>query len=221
MTAPAQLDGRPIAGLTIDAMGCLVTLRDPTPALARLLAAHGAPRPDDAIGRALRREIAYYKAHHLEGRGTDGLRDLRERCVAELLDDLAVPRPLADEAGFVAGFLEALAFAPLPGVAEALVACRAAGLRMVCVSNWDDDLPRHLERLGLAPLLDGVVTSADAGAAKPDPRIFARALARLELPAATVAHLGDEPVDRDGAAAAGLAFLDPPVATLPERLGLR
>lgn len=220
MTAAAHLDGRPIAGLTIDAMGCLVVLRDPTPALGRLLVAHGVPRPADAVGRALRREIAYYRAHHLDGRDAAGLRDLRERCVTELLDELAVPRPLGDEAGFLDGFLAALAFEPLPGAAAALAACRAAGLRLVCVSNWDSDLPRHLARLGLAEHLDGVVTSAGAGVAKPDPRIFDGALELLGLSAEAVAHLGDEPVDRDGAAAAGLGFLDPPVATLPERLGI-
>jgi putative hydrolase of the HAD superfamily len=33
-------------------------------------------------------------------------------------------------------------------------------------------------------------------------------------------HVGDEDADRGGAAAAGLAFAPPPVATLPERLGL-
>jgi hypothetical protein len=33
--------------------------------------------------------------------------------------------------------------------------------------------------------------------------------------------VGDEDVDRDGARAAGLAFEPTPLATLPERLGLR
>ena len=39
---------------------------------------------------------------------------------------------------------------------------------MVVVSNWDVSLVEVLERLGLGPLLDEVVTSAAIGARKPD-----------------------------------------------------
>ena len=44
-----------------------------------------------------------------------------------------------------------------------------AGLRLVVVSNWDVSLHEVLARTGLTPLLDGAVTSAEVGAAKPDP----------------------------------------------------
>jgi putative hydrolase of the HAD superfamily len=210
-------DGREIAGLTLDAMGCLVTLRDPVPELARLLEERGTPRPPAAIGAALRAEIAYYKAHHLEGRDPDSLRALQRVCAGLVADDLGLP---LDEA-FVDGFLAALRFAPLDGVLEALAVLDAAGVPMVCVSNWDSGLEQHLARLGIARHLRGVISSGSAGFAKPDPRIFAPALELLGLPPERVAHLGDEPVDRDGALAAGLGFLEPPVASLPERLGLR
>ena len=49
---------------------------------------------------------------------------------------------------------------------------------------------------------------------------FERALAELGVPASRALHIGDEDVDRLGAGAAGLAFAPPPLATLPERLGL-
>lgn len=213
MRAP---DGREIAGLTLDAMGCLVSLRDPVPALARMLEERGTPRPPAAIGAALRAEIAYYKAHHLEGRDPDSLRALQRVCAGLVADDLGLP---VDEA-FVDGFLAALRFVPLDGVLEALVVLDAAGVPMVCVSNWDSGLEQHLARLGIVRHLRGVISSGSVGVAKPDPRIFA-ALELLELPPERVAHLGDEPVDRDGAAAAGLGFFAPPVTSLPERLGLR
>ncbi|WP_210495533.1 HAD-IA family hydrolase [Patulibacter sp. SYSU D01012] len=215
-----------IRGLTIDAMGCLVTLEDPVPALEALLVRRGAPRGRAAIAAALRHEIAFYKAHHVRARDDAALRALQRACaelVARELDLRLLPGadPGAVDDAFVDGFLACLEFTVLPGVPAALTAVRDAGLPMVCVSNWDRGLPAHLERLGLAGFFRAVVTSGAVGAAKPDPAIFAPALDALGLPPSAVAHLGDEAVDRDGAAAAGLAYLEPPVATLPERLGLR
>ena len=49
-------------------------------------------------------------------------------------------------------------------------------MRLVCVSNWDCDLPAVLTRVGLADRFDAVVASAVAGSRKPDPAIFERAL---------------------------------------------
>jgi putative hydrolase of the HAD superfamily len=215
---PTLPDGRPVRGLTIDAMGCLVTLEDPVPRLGALVAASGAPREEDDLRRALRAEIAHYRAHHMEARDAAAMRELQRDCAGLIADELGLPGPV-DEA-FVDGFLACLEFTVLPGVVPALERLRAAGVPAVVVSNWDWGLPEHLERLGLAPFFAGVVTSGGAGVAKPDPRIFAPALELLGLPAGEVAHLGDEDVDRDGAAAAGLAYLEPPVATLPERIGV-
>lgn len=214
-TLPA---GRAIHGLTIDAMGCLVTLEDPVPALGRLVAASGEPREAAALKAALRVEIAHYRAHHAGARDAAAMRVLQRECAALVAGELGL-RSATDDA-FVDGFLACLAFAVLPGVVPALERVRAAGVPMVVVSNWDWGLPEHLRALGLLPYFAGVVTSGGEGVAKPDPRIFAPALATLGLPPEQVAHLGDEDVDRDGATAAGLAFLEPPVATLPDRLGL-
>jgi putative hydrolase of the HAD superfamily len=81
------------------------------------------------------------------------------------------------------------------------------------VANWDCDLPSHLDRLGLAGLFDTVVTSARAGVPKPDPAIFELALRELDVPAERALHVGDEPVDEDGARAAGLAFAPAPLSS--------
>ena len=56
--------------------------------------------------------------------------------------------------------------------------------------------------------------------AKPEAAVFVIALDRLGVAPERTLHIGDGDGDRDGAAAAGLAFEPPPVATLPERLGL-
>jgi HAD superfamily hydrolase (TIGR01549 family) len=64
------------------------------------------------------------------------------------------------------------------------------------------------------------VSSAEAGAEKPDPRAFAKAVDRLGVRAERALHVGDDEADQAGAAAAGLAFEPAPLATLPARLGL-
>jgi putative hydrolase of the HAD superfamily len=62
-----------------------------------------------------------------------------------------------------------------------------------------------LERIGLAPYLDGVVTSAEVGARKPDPAIFERALGLAGVPASVALHVGDTLVeDVAGAQNAGI-----------------
>lgn len=105
------------------------------------------------------------------------------------------------------------------GARETLQALRVRGLRTGMVSNFDHRLPPLLEALGLAPLLDTVVLPADAGAAKPDPRIFNCALARLAIEAAAAAYVGDDPrEDVAGARDAGLRAID--VTTLPNLAAL-
>jgi FMN phosphatase YigB (HAD superfamily) len=209
---PASVAGSPIRALTLDAMGCLVTMRDPVPAIARLLDDRGTPRPDDLIAVALRREITFYKTHHMEARDPEALRALQVRAAGVLAEGLDLAPATVDDA-FVDGFLAALEFVPLDGALD-------AGVPMDCVSNWDAGLPGHLERLGIGRYLRGVVASGAVGVAKPDPRIFDAAVELLDVPRDVIAHVGDEPVDRAGALAAGLRFLPAPVSTLPERLGL-
>ena len=74
----------------------------------------------------------------------------------------------------------------------------------VCVSNWDYELGDVLERIGLAGELDGVVTSAAAGARKPDPAIFELGLRIAGCQAAEAFHVGDGDEDVEGARAAGI-----------------
>ena len=107
---------------------------------------------------------------------------------------------------------ERLWSAVLPGVAGALGALRAAGLRLVVVSNSDGTAERGMVECGIRGLVDAVVDSAVFGAEKPDPRIFAHALERGGLRPHEVAHVGDlHAVDVVGAAAAGIAgvLVDP------------
>ncbi|MBO0699011.1 MAG: HAD family hydrolase, partial [Zavarzinella sp.] len=61
------------------------------------------------------------------------------------------------------------------------------------VTNGDSGQQRRkLAAVGLEPLLPLVVVSGDVGAAKPAPEIFHAACARLDLPPARVAFVGDD-----------------------------
>jgi putative hydrolase of the HAD superfamily len=105
-----------------------------------------------------------------------------------------------------AALLASLRFAPYPEVPGVLRALRAAGARLVVVSNWDVSLHDVLAGTGLRPLVDAVLTSAELGIAKPDPAIFAAALeAAGGVRAAAALHVGDdEEADARGARAAGV-----------------
>jgi putative hydrolase of the HAD superfamily len=96
-----------------------------------------------------------------------------------------------------------------PGSHELLARLRARGLRTGVVSNFDRRLPEILGGLGLAAQLDAIVLPSDARAAKPDRRIFALALQRVEVAAAEALFVGDDAQrDLEGARAAGLLAVD-------------
>ena len=77
------------------------------------------------------------------------------------------------------------------------------------ISNFDQRLRNILERLGIADFLEAIVLPGDCGFEKPDPRIFAAALAALGLPASRCVYVGDD-AERDlaGASSAGLSAID-------------
>ena len=198
-------------------MGTIVELDDPAPRLQQALAERGVERDLDAVAAAFRAEVAYYLPRTLEGRDAASLADLGRRCTGVFLEHAGAP---LEPEEFAPAFLASIVFEPMPGAPEALARLRSAGLMLACVSNWDISLPGHLERAGLAGLFDEIVSSAEVGVAKPEAAVFVIALDRLGATPDRALHIGDGASDSDGAAAAGLAFEPPPVATLPERLGL-
>jgi putative hydrolase of the HAD superfamily len=178
----------------LDALGTIVELEPPWTHLAAELGIE----PDRRLVGALRKEMDYYAAHAHEGSDPAALADLRARCAALL------SRELDREVG-AEQMMAAIRFRAYPDAAPALAALRRRGLALVCVSNWDYSLPEVLARCGLAGALDGVVTSAGSGARKPDPAIFAAALALARCESAEALHVGDSPdEDLAGAKAAGI-----------------
>ena len=168
----------PPAAILLDALGTLVALEPPAPRLrAELARRFGLEVTEEQAARAIAAEIAYYRAHLDEGRDQAGLagaaaplrRVLRCRAAGRGLE-LELD-PLVD------ALLASLRFTAFADVRPALVAARARGQRLVVVSNWDVSLHDVLRALELEPLLDGILTSAGAGARKPAPAIFEQALA--------------------------------------------
>src|SRR5581483_12467740 len=91
----------------------------------------------------------------------------------------------------VEALLASLHFTAFEDARPALESARERGRRLVVVSNWDVSLVGVLRALELEPLLDGIVTSARAGARKPSPAIFEQALALVGAAAADAIHVGD------------------------------
>ena len=209
---PAGLDA-----ITIDAFGTLVELENPVGRLRAALAERNVDRDEQSVATAFAAEVEYYLVHKGEGRDDASLLDLRTRCAGVFLDGVA---PDLDAEEFGPAFVDALVFRPLDGVVPALERLSRAGLELACVSNWDAGIGEQLERAELRGFLSAVVSSAEAGAEKPDPRVFAEAVERLGVRAERALHVGDDEADQAGAAAAGLAFEPAPLATLPARLGL-
>lgn len=176
-------------------MGTLLRLIPPVPALARALSV------DEARAeRGFRAEVAYYLEHQLEAFDTARLWDLRRRCAAVLADAAGV-----DHDGALEALMSSLRFEAFEDAAPALTQLRARGLKLVVVSNWDCSLPDVLDGIGLLRLVDGVVTSAVVGAAKPEPLIFQTALAAAGCEAAAAVHVGDSVAyDVEGARRAGI-----------------
>jgi putative hydrolase of the HAD superfamily len=192
-----------VNAVLLDALGTLVELQPPAPRLQRLLGQAGFDVSEERAAAGFAAEIAYYLDHHLEGSDRERVERLRDRCADELRRALELPG--LDHATARWAMLEALEFRPYPDALPALGELRERGVSLVIASNWDCSLPDWLAPAGITELVDGVVTSAEVGAPKPDPRVFERALAIAGAAPSEALHVGDT-VDNDveGAAAAGV-----------------
>ncbi len=100
-------------------------------------------------------------------------------------------------------------YAVLASAAALLQSLRGRGLKTGLVANsWPDPgriLRADAEALGLAPLLDAMVFSADVGVRKPASEIFLRACGELGIEPGAALFVGDDLAsDVQGAAAAGM-----------------
>ena len=154
----------------------------------------------------------------LSGQGLDPLpegtvRDLIGRGIPHLVEKslVAAGRPLTCELepaliSFGGHYtrLNGRASRPYPGVVEALERLRAAGLKLACVTNKAAAFTAPLlEKTGLAPLLDAVVSADQVGRRKPHPKPFLHACRMLQVQPAEAVVIGDSANDAEGGRAAG------------------
>ena len=101
-----------------------------------------------------------------------------------------------------------MAIAPIPDALEVLTVLKAhyrLGVISNTVGSGDAELEEALERAGIRPLIDALVTSRDFGKAKPDPAIYREGARRLGVPLDETVMVGDR-LDTDiaGALKAGI-----------------
>lgn len=144
--------------------------------------------------RTLRDEVA---ARHPEIAHDYGAQ--RRRSLSELFADHAERERLVEDG--IATFYAARNQVSLYSDAVPSLHRLGARFRLASLSNGNADL----ERIGLARHFEQRLSARDLGLMKPDPRVFARLCAALELAPTQVAHVGDDPdLDVRGAQRAGL-----------------
>lgn len=217
-----------VRAVFFDVAGTLLHPAEPVgTTYARILVAHGIPihpeaaqsaflevwreRPGPWVSRAVA-DGGRRSGTDAPG-GADG--DDREKSwwretVAEVIRRCGAPEA-AVGTGFAAAFEEIFAcfgrgsaWVLFPEVRSVLDRFRAAGHRLFVLSNFDRRLHGVLRDLGIRDRFEGIVISAEAGAAKPDAAIFAVAAAAAGLAPDECLHVGDDPVaDWAGAESAG------------------
>ena len=184
------------AAVFFDAYGTLIHFPDaPSPFdyMADALQRAGVDLPRARLDAALHAEMRYYKAHYASVRTADDLERLRIEDARVYLDALGDTGPVRLDLTHVADELAA-AFESrvLPDAHAAIDLVRAAGVRAGVLSNFSYLLPLVLDEAGLGDGLDPIVFSADVGAEKPDPRIFAAAATAVGADLADCVLIGDD-----------------------------
>jgi FMN phosphatase YigB (HAD superfamily) len=185
-----------IKAVTFDAYGTLLRLERPFELMGEALSKRGFTIPQETIIKAFSEEMAYYKAHHMEGRDMRSLSDLRKRCALLLFDrfsSLGYSCPL-DVEEMVAVLMESIRFSIFPDVIPTLKGCSSMGIKTAIVSNWDCSLPDTVKAVFSVNSFESVLVSAIEGVDKSGPEIFVRAAQALAEDPSAILHVGDDPV---------------------------
>jgi len=200
-TVPADIASVADAGGAVLAVHALLidldgTLLESGPDLARAM---NRTLAEQGLAELPLQQVVSFIGHGLRHLLTRSLHIALGRAPDEAETDALLPR-------FEAHYEDLLAFdsPPYPGVVDGLGALRAAGFRMACVTNKHArfTLPL-LDRTGLAPMFDLVVSGDSCARKKPHPDMLLHACARLGVAPATALMVGDSGNDVDAARAAG------------------
>lgn len=200
--------------VTLDAAGTLVDVARPVgETYAALARDHGGDLDPDALAAGFRTVFPEMPPMAFEDASAQAIPDLERDWWRTLVSRVTgaaggVPRFDAFFDALFEHYARGSAWRTFADTRPALQALRARGIKLVVVSNFDSRLANVLRSLELDRLVDAVVYSSATGAAKPDPRIFAAALAHVRATPQAALHVGDHlEADYRGARDAGLAAL--------------
>ena len=92
----------------------------------------------------------------------------------------------------------------IEGTVGVLAELRAAGVRLVALSNWSTEMfPVARARFDFLDWFEGIVISGDVGVNKPDRRIFEHLVERFRLVPAAALFIDDSPANVGAATALG------------------
>lgn len=95
----------------------------------------------------------------------------------------------------------------IEGIHETLDELKYMDYKLGIVSNFDDTLPKVLEKFDLGRYFDAVVTPSLAGVEKPDPKILKFACRLLKTNPRNSVYVGDHPFDILCAKKAGMSMV--------------
>jgi len=94
-----------------------------------------------------------------------------------------------------------------PNLMETLAALKERGIKRAISTNRTTSMPHLMERYGLSPYFEMVVTALDVSNPKPHPESLEKILKAFNLVSHNVVFIGDSEVDRETALAAGVRFV--------------
>lgn len=114
------------------------------------------------------------------------------------------------------------ALSAYPEVPNLLAALRDAGIARAILSNGTPRmLAEGVAAAGIADLLDDVLSAETVGVFKPDPRVYALATARFNVPAERMVFVSSNPWDAFGAVSNGFRVMWINRTGQPDEYGLR
>jgi len=157
------------------------------------------PLVDDHYEQRYREDDTFWTCEERASEVWVGMYSLLARELELDCDHAHYGRLVYDEFGYAGRW------SPYEDVLPLLKRLHDNGLRLAVISNWDSRLTSLLDDLGLAHYFELVISSADVGLHKPDPRIFKLACDRLGVAPSEVVHVGDHYyADMLGASSAGI-----------------